>query len=58
MAHEVIPIERIKREAHQAAKQHANANSANPYPTGSSASLLFKEHFFIAREQRAQGVAA
>jgi hypothetical protein len=58
MAHEVIPIERIKREAKQAAKQHANANSANPYPAGSSAAALFKEHFFIARQQRAQGVPA
>lgn len=58
MAHKIIPIERIQREAKQAAQQHANANSANPYPAGSSAANLFKEHFFIAREQRAQGVAA
>ena len=58
MAHEIIPIERIQREAKQAAQQHANANSANPYPKGSCASLLFKEHFFIAREQREQGVTA
>ena len=57
MAHEIIPIERIQREAKQAQK-HANANSANPYPAGSSAAALFKEQFFIAREQRAQGVAA
>lgn len=58
MAHEIIPIERIKREAKQAAQQHANANSANPYPAGSTASLLFKEQFFMAREKRAQGVPA
>ena len=58
MAHEIIPIERIQREAHQAAKQHANANSANPYPAGSSAANLFKEQFFIAREQKQQGVPA
>lgn len=58
MSHEVIPIARIQREAKQAAQQHANANSANPYPKGSCASLLFKEHFFIAREQKQQGVAA
>lgn len=58
MSHEVIPIARIQREAKQAAQQHANANSANPYPKGSCASLLFKEHFFIDREQKQQGVAA
>ena len=58
MAHEIIPIQRIQREAQQAAQQHANANSANPYPAGSSASLIFKEQFFIAKEQRAQGATA
>ena len=58
MAHEVIPIARIQREAYQAAKQHANANSANPYPAGSSAAALFKEQFFIAREQRQKGIPA
>lgn len=58
MAHEIIPIERITREAKQAAQQHANANSVNPYPAGSAASLFFKAEFFMAREQRAQGVPA
>ena len=58
MAHEIIPIERITREAKQAAQKHANANSANPYPAGSSAARLFKEQFFIARDMRAQGVPA
>ncbi len=58
MAHEIIPIERIKREAAAAALKHANANSANPYPAGSAAAGIFKEHFFLAREQKQQGVPA
>lgn len=58
MAHEIIPIERIKREAAAAAHKHSNANDANPYPAQSAAARVFKDAFFIAREQRQKGVTA
>lgn len=58
MAHEIIPIQRITREARESAQRFTNANDANPYPVGSSAANLFKEQFFIARELRAKGLPA
>ena len=58
MAHEVIPIERIQREALKSELLYINANDANPYPHQSRAAQVFKEAFFIARELRAKGVSA
>ena len=58
MAHEVIPIERIRREAKESAQRFANVNDACPYPFESEAGRLFKEAFFLAREARQQGLPA
>lgn len=58
MAHEVIPIARIQREAAESAQRFANVNDACPYPFGSDAGRVFKEAFFIAREAKERGQAA
>lgn len=58
MAHEVIPIARIQREARESAQRFANVNDACPYPFGSDAGRVFKEAFYIAREQKEQGLPA
>ena len=41
MAHEIIPIERIQREALKAELLYINANDANPYPHQSRAAQVF-----------------
>ncbi len=46
----VIPIARIEREAHAAARQHACINAACPYPFGSAAGRLFKELYLAAQK--------
>jgi hypothetical protein len=56
MTHEVIPIERIQREALKSQLLYINANDANPYPHQSRAAQVFKGAFFVAREQRQKGV--
>ena len=58
MAHEVIPIARIQREAAESAQRFANVNDACPYPFQSAAGQVFKEAFFIAREAKERGVPA
>ena len=58
MAHEIIPIERIQQQAVKAAQKYANVNDACPYPRESRAAEIFKEHFFLAREQKERGVSA
>jgi hypothetical protein len=58
MAHEVIPIERIKREAHESAQRFKNVNDACPYPFQSAAGQVFKEAFYIAREAKERGQPA
>ncbi|WP_157979208.1 hypothetical protein [Rhodoferax ferrireducens] len=56
MAHEIISVERIKREARQYAQTYANVNDACPYSFQSEAGKLFKQEFFIAREEKQKGV--
>lgn len=64
MGEQVIPIERIVREARAAAEQHDDVNLACPYPFGTDAAHAFKSHFVMARQerqaaqQRAQGGTA
>ena len=55
MQHEIISTERIKREAKESAQRFANVNDACPYPFQSQAGRIFKETFFIAREEKQQG---
>ncbi len=58
MAHEIIPVDRIQREARESAQRFSNVNDACPYPHQSTAAQVFKEAFFVAREQRQKGVPA
>lgn len=48
--HEIIPVDRIEREAQQAAKQYDCINAACPYPFGTDAGHMFKAFFNQARE--------
>jgi hypothetical protein len=49
----VIPIERLEREAADAALRFSNVNDACPYPWHSDAAHLFKAFFVQARQQLA-----
>ena len=42
---EVIPLERIEREARAAARHYSNVNDACPYPFGSDAGHAFSHYF-------------
>ncbi len=52
MSEQVIPIERIEREARKAAGEHDDVNAACPYPFGTDAAHAFKAYFVMAREER------
>ena len=58
-ADQVIPLERLEREAKAAAREHADINAACPYPFGSDAAHAFAQFFRQARKalatQAAQG---
>jgi hypothetical protein len=56
MAHEIISIERVEREAKVAAQKYANVNDACPYAFHTEAGRVFKAAFFIAREEKQKGV--
>lgn len=58
MTHPIISIERIKKQAKEAAQKYANVNDACPYPFQSEAGRVFKEAFFIACEEKQKGVTA
>jgi hypothetical protein len=45
----VEPIEKIKREAQEAAKRHSDVNDACPYPFHSDAGHAFSAFFHEAR---------
>lgn len=45
----IIPIERIEREALAAAKRYTDLNAACPYPFDSDAGHVFKAFFLQAR---------
>lgn len=46
----IIPIERIEREATEAAKRYSDINDACPYPFHSDAAHTFKAFFDEARK--------
>lgn len=48
---QVIPLERIEREARAAALQYSNVNDACPYPFGSDAGHAFSQYFKLARAE-------
>jgi len=58
MPHEVIPIDRIRKEAIESAQRFANVNDACPYPFNSDAGRIFKQEFFLAREAKEKGQPA
>jgi hypothetical protein len=45
----IIPIDRIKQEARQAAGQFADVNAACPYPFTTEAGRIFREEFNAMR---------
>lgn len=49
----IIPIERIKREATEAAKRYSDINDACPYPWDTDAAHAFKAFFKVAQGQPA-----
>ena len=49
MSEPIISIERIQEQAFKAARLYANINDACPYPFGTEAGRVFKEHFLWAR---------
>jgi hypothetical protein len=50
----ILPVERVKREAREAAAQFADVNDACPYPFHSDAGRLFREEFARARTSTTQ----
>lgn len=57
---QVIPLERIEREARDAAREYSDINAACPYPFGSDAGHAFSQYFKLARaeEQALQDMPA
>lgn len=49
MTEPIISKERIKADAHAAARKYTNVNDACPYPFGTEAGRLFKAEFNFAR---------
>lgn len=49
---QVIPIDRIEREARAAAQQYSDVNAACPYPFGSDAGHAFAQYFKLARAEQ------
>lgn len=47
----IIPIERLKREATEAAKHHSDINAACPYPFHTDAAHAFKAFFHEALDR-------
>lgn len=56
MPYPIISIERVKKQAQEAAQKYANVNDACPYPFQTEAGRVFKDAFFIAREEKQKGV--
>ena len=54
MSEPIISIERIQEQAFKAARQYTNVNDACPYPFGTEAGRVFKEHFVWALNESAQ----
>jgi hypothetical protein len=52
MSEPVIPIERIQREAREAAERYEDVNAACPYPFSTDAAHAFKAYFVMARQER------
>lgn len=48
---QVIPLERIEREARAAALKYSNVNAACPYPFFSDAGHAFQQYFKLARAE-------
>lgn len=55
MSESIISLDRIAREALEAAKRYDDVNDACPYPFGSDAGHAFKAAFLTARMAAAQG---
>lgn len=49
MPDEIIPIDRVHREAAEAARTFTDVNDACPYPFASDAGHAFRKHFEMVR---------
>lgn len=49
MSEPIVSIERIQEQAFEAARLYSDINDACPYPFGTEAGRVFKEHFVWAR---------
>lgn len=58
MEHQIISIERIQREAKEAAQRYSDINDACPYAFHSEAGRVFKEAFLTAQEDKQRGMTA
>lgn len=48
---QIIPLERVEREARAAARRYSTLNDACPYPFGSDAGHAFSQFFKLARAE-------
>lgn len=54
MNHNIISLDRLRREAAAAARVHSDINAACPYPFGTDAAHAFIQFFNEARQVIAQ----